>query len=406
MRIATYVIEFPSISETFVLAQIVGLLERGHDVRIIARRRGSGAPTHEHVRGHGLLDRATFLDERHGAAALATGALRSPRVVADGLLRRVPTSMRDLVALARAVRRLDPDVLHCHFGPNGAMAADLRATGAIGVPIVTTYHGIDLSRILVEHGVRFYERLFRHGALHLPVSHRFAETLVSAGCPGERTRVHHMGIPLDQFPYRERRHEPGAPVRMLSVARLVPKKAIDDAVRAALRLRAAGHHIRYTIVGDGPQRPFLQTLIDEADAGSDVRLLGWRTIDEVRRLADEHDLCVAPSVTAADGDQEGIPTTIMEGMASGMPVISARHSGIPELVEDGRTGLLVAEGDVDALTEAMRRLCVSPADWPAYGRAGRAVVERDFDASKLNDRLAGLLEAAASAEVPPADAGP
>jgi colanic acid/amylovoran biosynthesis glycosyltransferase len=101
---------------------------------------------------------------------------------------------------------------------------------------------------------------------------------------------------------------------------------------------------------------------------------------------------VAASVTAADGDEEGIPNVLKEAMASGMPVVGTRHAGIPELIEDGVSGLLVPERNQAALADALQRLALQPEQWAAMGRAGRAKIEMEYDIHRLNDRLAGLLE--------------
>jgi colanic acid/amylovoran biosynthesis glycosyltransferase len=112
----------------------------------------------------------------------------------------------------------------------------------------------------------------------------------------------------------------------------------------------------------------------------------------VREGLDRADVLVAASVTAADGDEEGIPNVLKEAMASGLPVVATRHAGIPELVEDGVSGWLVPERDEAALAAALERLASEPGRWPAMGRAGRARVEREYDIDRLNDRLAALLE--------------
>ncbi|HEY6104105.1 MAG TPA: glycosyltransferase, partial [bacterium] len=111
---------------------------------------------------------------------------------------------------------------------------------------------------------------------------------------------------------------------------------------------------------------------------------------EIRRLLEGAHILLAPSVTAQDGDQEGIPNVVKEAMATGMPVVSTRHSGIPELVQDAVSGFLVAERDVDALAERLVFLIDHPETWPEMGRAGRRKVEADFDVEHMHDRLIAL----------------
>jgi colanic acid/amylovoran biosynthesis glycosyltransferase len=123
-----------------------------------------------------------------------------------------------------------------------------------------------------------------------------------------------------------------------------------------------------------------------------VLFQGRQGQEAVREGLAQADVLVAASVTAADGDEEGIPNVLKEAMASGMPVVGTRHAGIPELVEDGISGWLVPERDVAALAAALARLAAEPERWASMGRAGRAKVEREYDIHRLNDRFAGMLE--------------
>jgi colanic acid/amylovoran biosynthesis glycosyltransferase len=147
--------------------------------------------------------------------------------------------------------------------------------------------------------------------------------------------------------------------------------------------------VHYTIIGDGPLRGELERLVRDLRIEAQVEFGGWRDQAVVAQLMAENDVLLAPSVTSSDGDQEGIPVTLMEAMASGMLVVSTQHSGIPELVEHARSGLLVPERDVAALTKALLHLVHSPELWPAMCAAAREAVQREFEIATLNDRLVG-----------------
>jgi colanic acid/amylovoran biosynthesis glycosyltransferase len=124
--------------------------------------------------------------------------------------------------------------------------------------------------------------------------------------------------------------------------------------------------------------------------GGQVKLLGWKNQTEVVQLLRDTHIFMAPSVTAEDGDQEGTPTVLMEALAQGLPVLSTRHSGIPEVVVEGESGYLVPERDVDALAERLENLLEHPEQWPAMGTAGRRHVEEHYDIDRLNDQLLSL----------------
>lgn len=162
------------------------------------------------------------------------------------------------------------------------------------------------------------------------------------------------------------------------------------AIRA---VAALGRDATHTVIGDGPLRSHLERVIGEVGAADRIRLGGAGSPDEVAGALAAADVLLAASVTAPDGDQEGIPVAIMEAMAAGLPVVSTFHSGIPELVEDGTTGLLVPEGDVDALTEALRSLAHDPERRRALGAAGRLVVAERHHADVLAHELSEHVEA-------------
>jgi colanic acid/amylovoran biosynthesis glycosyltransferase len=177
---------------------------------------------------------------------------------------------------------------------------------------------------------------------------------------------------------------------VLTAARLVEKKGIAYAIRAVAEAVRAGRRLNYSIAGDGRMRAELERLIHEFGMERHVRLLGWKSRAEVLSLMRDAHILLAPSVTATDGDEEGIPNVVKEAMAVGLPVISTFHAGIPELVDDGGSGLLVPERDVTGLAERLGYLCDHPERWPEMGRVGRRRIERDFDITRLNDRLERL----------------
>jgi colanic acid/amylovoran biosynthesis glycosyltransferase len=178
----------------------------------------------------------------------------------------------------------------------------------------------------------------------------------------------------------------------LTVGRLVEKKGLEYAVRAVALARRTCPNLRYEIIGDGPLRPALGELVDKLNLAPIVSLLGAADCDFVRRKMAATDLFMLPSVTANDGDQEGIPVSLMEAQACGLPVLSTRHSGIPELVADGESGFLVAERDVEALASRLTYLIEHPESWPRMGRAGRTIVESRFNIEALNRDLLQIYE--------------
>jgi colanic acid/amylovoran biosynthesis glycosyltransferase len=141
--------------------------------------------------------------------------------------------------------------------------------------------------------------------------------------------------------------------------------------------------VQFEVFGDGPLRGSLEALISELDLCDRVTLHGFATQPEVIRAIQRSHIFILPSVTASDGDEEGTPTAIIEAMASGLPVVSTQHSGIPEQVEDGVSGFLVPERDASALANALKELLQKPAGWSTMVSAARRRAEHSFDSRAL-----------------------
>ena len=294
---------------------------------------------------------------------------------------------------ARRVRPFAPALVHAHFGTDGVLA--LPIARALGVPLVTTLHGYDVTRsqaALLGSGrlswMRYAlgrARLARGGALFLAVSEAIRGRAIAVGYPSERVVTHYNGVDLARFAVGDG----GDGRTILHVGRLVEKKGTADLLRAFAVVRGTNPDARLAIVGDGPLRGDLERLAGELGLGAAVRFAGFQPVGEwMRRSA----VLAAPSVTARDGDAEGLPTVIVEGAASGLPVVGTRHSGIPEAVLDGVSGFVVPEGDVGALAARLGELLESAELRARMGAAGRALVEAKFDAAKQIVRLEGMYD--------------
>jgi len=388
---------FPALSETFILNQITGLIERGHSVSIFAERASRDTEVHPDVDRFGLrgLTRYEALPERFldrlmrfpSASRATMPFLRSLNVFRFG---SAAASLRLAWSVGMVDGAGDFDVVQCHFGALGLKAALLRELGALRGKIVTAFHGEDITTYPRRFPGNVYAPLFAQGDLFLPISARWNDRLVAMGCPLDRIRVHRMGVDLRHFSPAPSAVRPDGPLRVITVARLVEKKGIADAILAVSKL---GAEIEYVIVGDGPLRAELESLAQTNGVADRVRFTGALPRTGVAELLRSSSVCVAPSVTAADGDIEGIPVSIMEAMAAGLPIVSTRHSAIDELVEDGVSGFLAAEHDVPALARSLALLAADPALRARMGEAGRGIIAREFDAGVLAARLEGLYDA-------------
>ena len=433
LRIAVFLGSFPVVSETFILRQIAGLLDLGHEVDFYADAPADrNAPIQSEVTRHRLEQRCTFMNLPPEAAPWElpawppwantwppgakhpvrnfgrlvraiplgfTAALRSPGLALQTLrpahYAHQAASLSALHRLARLARiRKRYDVLHAHFGPTGNSYRFARRLWR--APLLVSFHGYDVTSLPRKSGPGLYDRLFRE-LDGVTVNSEFqAARLKELGCPAERLHKVPYGVEVSSFAPSPEPRDPAEPVRVVTVGRLVEKKGIEFSLRAFARARGTCPRMMYEIVGDGPLRGNLSGLIDELALREAVVMHGAAEGAAVRALLSRAHLFVLASVTAADGDQEGTPVSLLEAQAAGLPVLSTRHAGIPEVVLDGETGFLVPERDVDGLAERMAFLASHPEACAVMGARGREFAARRFDlAATLQQllRVYGALEA-------------
>lgn len=298
--------------------------------------------------------------------------------------------------LAARLETHGPKLVHAHFGPDGLSALDLAQH--LNVPLVTTLHGYDVSRtrraLLLSGRLSWARyalgrrRLMRDGDLFLAVSGAVRRMAIQRGFPADRTITHYLGVDLAAFVPGDA--DDGETI--LHVGRLVEKKGTSVLIEAFARMRAARPQARLVIIGDGPRRRSLERLAAKVGVGEAVRFLGSRQQAVVAEWMRRAALLAVPSVTAGDGDAEGLPTVVMEAAASGLPVIGSDHSGIPEAIDHGRTGFIVAEGQSEPLAHRLGELLASRELRRSMGRAGRSLAEARFDRVKQFARMEELYD--------------
>lgn len=297
----------------------------------------------------------------------------------------------------QSIQREQAKALHAHFGQNGYRSMALAR--AAKVPLITTYYGADLSRLpIIEPRWRQrYHRLFEAGSLFLVEGTYMKQQLVELGCPPDKVCVQRLGIDVDDLSFHQRKPDADGTVRILAAATFTEKKGLPYALEAFARAFQQHKNIRMTIIGDarpdfaGEQaiKKRLHEIIDENRLSEYVDFLGYQPHPVLIEAFYRHHILISPSVQAEDGDNEGgSPVTITEATATGMPILSTRHCDIPAVVLDGDNGFLVAERDVEALTERLEYLITNPDLWPRMGEAGRRHVEENYNAQ----RQAQLLE--------------
>ncbi|MFC0138799.1 glycosyltransferase [Erwinia mallotivora] len=404
MKITFFTMRFPVSSETFVLNQVTYFIDQGYDVEIISVFPGDFANRHGAFDSYNLAEKTHYLlpeDKSSNADKLKQRLqIVLPKMLkADTLrslnFRRYGNQSSKLLLpaiVAQAEKHFTADLFLVHFGYAGALANKLRELNVLRGKQATVFHGADISRrhILEEHKLD-YSNLFRQSELLLPISHLWENKLISMGCPPEKIHVSRMGIEPEKFNFQP--HEGlHSPLRIISVARLTEKKGLNIAVEACRFLKEQGASFEYSIIGSGEMEDQLRDAIRAADLEDCVSLVGFKPQEEIKRYLDQADIFLLPSLTAADGDMEGIPVALMEAMAVGLPVVSSDHSGIPELIEHNVSGWLAPEGDARALGALLFKLANNEVDIAPVVAAARKKVETEFNQHIAWRQLATLLE--------------
>ncbi|MBE1485636.1 glycosyltransferase [Plantactinospora soyae] len=365
---------------------------------VVIWRSGMLAASETFIRNQGnALTRwqPTFLGATKVTSAIAadTDIVAYPDTPAD---RRAFLRLRltgESPRLRNLLAGLRPALVHAHFGNDGWLVSGTARQ--LGVPLLVTLHGYDVTRQPDTSGVRGvrYRRnlrqVFDRATLLLAVSGFIRDRAVALGADPAKVLVHHTGVPLAAGPA-----DPSAVPKkwdVVFVGRFVEKKGVDDLLEAVGMLR--GRRPRMLLIGSGPLE---QPMRERAAAlGLSATFLGAQEPAAVARHLAESRIFVSPSKTASDGDSEGLPTTILEASSLGLPTVSTYHSGIPEAVLHGETGLLGAEGDRSALADGIARLLDDEELRTRFGRRARRHVEENFDLRKQTHLLESLYETVA-----------
>lgn len=401
MKIAIVVSQFPVISEVFILNLVVGLLDRGHDVHVHSLNASPSdlETVHPVVEEYDLLKRVHYpykMPKNKFIRVLTLGKLILENIRLGALRCLLLLDFNQLgysVVLAyKAIALLQSDtydIVHSQFGYAALYSMKLHKLGFLKGKFMATFRGYDITGFVHTHTQFIYQSLFEYGDYFLSNCDFFRKRAISLGCRADKIGVIGSGIDVQKFSYRAPGTTLPNKLRIVTVGRLVEKKGIEYAIHAVDRLTQVAKNIKveYLIVGDGPLRETFSQLIQALNLETSIKLLGAKSQIELISILNHSHLFVAPSVTASSGDQDAPVNTLKEAMAIGLPVISTRHGGIPELVHDGFSGFLVPERDAGAIADKLEYLIDHPEIWPSISRAARQQVESMYDINKVSDDL-------------------
>jgi glycosyltransferase involved in cell wall biosynthesis len=248
------------------------------------------------------------------------------------------------------------------------------------LPFIVNFYGYDVLRLPREFGWKWrYKKLAREGDLYFVGSADMKEKVIGLGFPAEKIKVLKLGMNMDQIEFQ---HREKAGRRLMMVGRMVEKKGFEYAIRAVKHLKDQNEEVTLDLYGDGELSSDLQELTSQKGVEDQVTFHGQVNNEKVFKELYNHDILLVPSVQAEDGDREGIPQTTVEGMATGIPVITSDHSGLPELIKDHESGLQVPQRDSEALCNAIQTYLDNPSLVAEVSIGGGERVEQEHDINK------------------------
>lgn len=284
------------------------------------------------------------------------------------------------------VERISPDIIHCHFGKEALKIID--NINNKNIPIVIHFHGYDASSALRKKSYvkRLKEVLSRNNIYPVFVAHYLKKNLEKVNIKIKNDQILHCGINLSKFDIKKSTKNKDKFI-FLQVSSLVEKKGHEYTIKAFSKFleKQVKEDFKLILTGDGERKKVLQNLVNDLDLNNYVEFTGFVTPDEAIKLMMEADVFVHHSITASNGDQEGIPTAIMEAMAMKLPILSTIHSGIPELIKDNVNGYLIEEKDIDTYALKMEKIL----SWKELD-INRDVIKNEFEMNNHNITLESL----------------
>jgi colanic acid/amylovoran biosynthesis glycosyltransferase len=400
LKVAYIMSRFPKLTETFILYEMLAMQKQGIQVEVYPLLRERTEVMHPEAMplvqaAHyqpflsASIVRANlhFLWKKPRAYLKTLWDLLRANWGSFGFLTGALGIFPKVVRFAYQMQKEGINHVHAHFASHPA-AAGFIIKRLVGIPYSFTAHGSDLHRdrhMLCE---KVAEAAF------VAAISDYNKELILSECRGkyrDKVTVIHCGVDTEVFRSRSGKtpHENGEnPFLILCIGTLHEVKGQAYLIEACRKLQESGIEFVCHFVGDGPDRKLLTALADQAGLLEKIRFHGRLTREEIARLLQDADVLAAPSVPTRDGRREGIPVVLMEAMGSAVPVVASNISGIPELVKDGYTGLLVPPRDAISLAKALERYYRDPGLRGRLGHVGRDKVVGDFDLHKNAAKLA------------------
>jgi colanic acid/amylovoran biosynthesis glycosyltransferase len=295
-------------------------------------------------------------------------------------------SAAEVREIERVLNKSDSQLLHIYFGHIAVLLRPLIRHWPKRT--IVSFHGadvlVDMQKPAYRSGTEEMLSLVRRVLVR---SQSLRQAVIDLGCAPETIEIQRAGVPLNQFPFKERRVPDNGAWQLLQVGRLIEKKGLKTALRAFAKFRKEFPSAKLIIAGEGLQLGKLQSLTRELQIASSVDFAGFVSQEKLRELFYSSHLFLHPSETGLDGNQEGVPNSLLEAMSTGLPVFATQHGGIPEAVEHNSDGILVEERDYESLADALIDCAKGSARLAAMGRAASESVAKNFSQTEQTRRL-------------------
>ena len=302
----------------------------------------------------------------------------------------------ELQVVIKLMERRPADLMHIYFGHTGVHLLPFIKEWT--QPCIVSFHGMDIQSRPEQEG---YDAQMRELLQVLPLvlarSQSLADGLVALGCAKEKIRINRTGIPLETFPFVQRPMPADGSWRFVQACRLIEKKGLATSLQAFAAFHAKHPRARFIVAGDGPMKAEIERIAGELGITAAVELRGFLSQAQLAELYSSAHLFLHPSEMPRDGNQEGVPNSMLEAMATGLPVLATTHGGIPEAVTHDRTGLLVPERDHEALARAMFQITDDTALLYVFGQAASRAVRDEWELGRAIAKLEDFYDEARQA---------
>ncbi|MBV8101957.1 MAG: glycosyltransferase family 4 protein [Verrucomicrobia bacterium] len=384
-RLAYLFERFPAFTKTFCAREVAELYRQNLRVPVFSiRRPNDDRPLNIPLNGVDIR----YLPDSNGLRFKVLTRLAAQRFSHTWNPKQDPRDkhrFHEAIHLGPVLEKEGITALHAHFAGMATRTA-WWTKRLFGIPYSFTGHANDI--FVEKRDQRLPLGQLIQDAEFVATETDFSTQYLQLKFPESAGKIHRVYNGLDLDPFRQADPEAGS-LEMLAIGRLIPKKGFDGLVRACNMLVSKGLQLRCRIVGAGPEHVPLRQLIDQFALSKFVELTGPKAQPEIVELLAQSNLFVFPAVEDGSGDRDNLPTVIIEAMASGLPVIATGLGGIGEIVTHQANGLIVPEGDADALADAIAFLAEHADLRKRYGQNGLAVVKEKFRAETT---VKGLIE--------------